>query len=108
MSAACAGRPGTRRTAPADAASVARGHFLEAPGQVASFGILPGEIERSRIGRARLGQPPQSPAEIRPRRMREVVVGKFPTREQGIDKHEARHGTVAHRDGCGPVQFHYW
>ena len=82
-------------------------HFRKASFEKPSFGLLLAEGERPLVGRSRFQRPAQSPAQVRPSRMREVVISQIATRQNFFNQLQTRLGAVAHRDGHGPIQLHY-
>ena len=49
------------------------------------------------VGANRVCRPTETPAEIGPRGVRQMVILELPARENGVDEHETGLGTVTHR-----------
>jgi hypothetical protein len=69
--------------------------------------LLLGKTEGPFVGSSGFNCSPQSPAEIRPRRVRQMVVPQIAQCEDGVDEHKTRQRTVAHRHRDSAVQFDY-
>jgi hypothetical protein len=74
--------------------------------QEPSHRFRPRQMNGLGIRRPSLGRSAESPAQVGPRRVREVIVFKIAARQDGVDEREAGGRRVAHRDRHGPVQFH--
>src|SRR5688572_27860634 len=79
--------------------------FAEPPFETLALRLLTREAEGPLVGRAGFNGPSQPPAEIRPRRMSEVIRGQIATCQERVDQGQTRQGPVPHRDGGGAVQL---
>src|SRR5574341_2551975 len=65
------------------------------------------ETQSPLVGHTGIRRSSQSPAEISPRRMSQVIVLEIAARQDGIDQGKSCRGAVAHRHCDSAIQFHY-
>src|SRR5687768_11235545 len=70
-----------------------------------SLRLLLREAERPFVGASCFGGSSQPPVEIRPRRVRQVIVRQIAPREDGIDKGKTRQRALVHRHRYSAVQL---
>ena len=71
------------------------------------FRFLLRETEGPFVGVSGFRRSPQSPAEIRPRRMDQMIVPQIATCEDGVDERKTRQRAVMHRDRDSTIQLDY-
>jgi hypothetical protein len=73
--------------------------------QEASLRLLLRQLERSLVRRARVGRGSDAPAQVRPRRVRRLILRQVAAAQDPFDERERRLGSVAHRDRHGPIEL---
>jgi hypothetical protein len=69
-----------------------------------SLRFLPGEGQRPFVGGSGFCRSPEAPAEIRPRRVRQVIVLQVASGEDRVDEGKSCHRAVAHRHRDRAIQ----
>ena len=67
--------------------------------------FLLGEAEGPFVGGLGVRRFPQSPTQIRPRRVRQVIVPQIASREDGVNEGKPRQRAITHRYRDGPIQL---
>ena len=67
--------------------------------------LQPREAEGTFVGGAGVHRPPQSPAQVCPSGVGEMIIFQIATRQDRINQREASRGAVAHRHRHGAVQL---
>ena len=81
--------------------------FCQTAFQEAALRSLPGEFERTLVGRHSFREATESATQISTRGVREIIFAQVAARKEGVDQRDSRRRAVAHSDGRGPVELHH-